>query len=119
MAGEFQLTEQEYRLFFALDELPASSRILDCAAGPSSFAAERAASGRPVIAADPLYADSAEEIWARIDGAAPAMAAGWSAPASVLSGISTLRSRPTCGIGCGRHGGGAKISARPPTAAGT
>ena len=84
MAGEFQLTdavpwgrsEQEYRLFFALDELPAGSPILDCAAGPSSFAAERAASGRPVIAADPLYAGSAEEIWARIDGAAAAMAAG-------------------------------------------
>lgn len=42
-------------------------KILDCAAGPSSFNAELTLGGRDVISCDPLYSFTAEEIRARID----------------------------------------------------
>ncbi|MGH8018534.1 MAG: methyltransferase domain-containing protein, partial [Opitutaceae bacterium] len=47
----------EYQLFMGIraNEL-AGRRVLDCAAGPSSFAAEAACCGVDVTAVDPLYA---------------------------------------------------------------
>ncbi len=57
----------EYGAFFDLAGLAPETGILDCAAGPSSFAAEMAALGRPVVAADPLYRLSRAEIKLRIE----------------------------------------------------
>lgn len=46
----------EYQTFLALDAASlAGRRVLDCAAGPSSFAAEAACCGVEVVAVDPLY----------------------------------------------------------------
>src|SRR5262249_50030145 len=63
MAADFDLpgvvpwgrTAAEYEAFFALDDVPASARILDCGGGPASFAAEWGRRGRFVVAADPIY----------------------------------------------------------------
>lgn len=47
----------EYQLFFGFRAAAlAGKRVLDCAAGPSSFAAEAACCGIDVTAVDPLYA---------------------------------------------------------------
>lgn len=84
MAGEFKLeaatpwgrNRVEYAAFFDLAELPPHQRILDCAAGPSSFTAEMSRLGHLVVAADPLYRLSKQEIKARIEAARePMMAA--------------------------------------------
>ena len=45
----------EYSAFFDLSALSPPLKILDCAGGPSSFAAEMAQAGFQVVAADPLY----------------------------------------------------------------
>lgn len=46
----------EYLLFFGLTSAAVTTRrVLDCAAGPSAFAAEAAIRGGDVVAVDPLY----------------------------------------------------------------
>lgn len=57
----------EYAAFFDLARLKPGTRILDCAAGPSSFAVEMAARGCPVIAADPIYGFTKDEIAAEVE----------------------------------------------------
>lgn len=57
---------EEYVRMFALAEEDLGRTILDCAAGPSSFNAEMFARGRRLIACDPIYQFSAEQIRARV-----------------------------------------------------
>jgi len=57
----------EYRAMFSLRDEEMASEILDCGAGPSSFCADMDALGRRVIAVDPIYAHSADEIRARVE----------------------------------------------------
>ena len=52
---------------FALTTGDLKGKILDCAAGPSSFNAELTAEGHEVTSCDPLYNFTAEEIRARIN----------------------------------------------------
>lgn len=59
-------TADEYVRMFALSEADLRGRILDCAAGPASFAAEMHARGHHVVAADPIYVHSGEEIRQRV-----------------------------------------------------
>ncbi len=66
----------EYRAFFGLGDLASCVPMLDAGGGPSSFAAEAAAAGRPVIAADPVYALEPEDISQRFEETANAMRAG-------------------------------------------
>lgn len=66
----------EYVSFFDLGSLPPHRRILDCAAGPSSFTAEMSRLGHLVVAADPLYCFPKEAIKARIAAARPLIMAG-------------------------------------------
>jgi len=57
----------EYVRFFALDEAALSgSRVLDVAAGPSSFTAEAHARGINAVAADPLYGLRADALAAHV-----------------------------------------------------
>ncbi len=65
----------EYRAFFALDGLAPGTRVLDCGAGPSSFAVEAAERGLSVCAVDPLYSVDAARIARRIDEVRPTMLA--------------------------------------------
>ncbi|HEY2534122.1 MAG TPA: hypothetical protein VGJ20_40400 [Xanthobacteraceae bacterium] len=84
MAKEFRLDDvvpwgrsaEEYAAFFALDGLPPSARILDCASGPSSFAAEMSRAGKAVTAVDPLYQFPRAAIERRIEIACHRMAEG-------------------------------------------
>ena len=84
MDGEFRLdgivpwgrTADEYEAFFALHQVDADARILDCGGGPSSFAAEWAARGRRVVAVDPIYKFEDREIRARFDATCEPMRAG-------------------------------------------
>lgn len=46
---------EEYRAFFALDDVAPGVSVLDAGGGPASFAAEACALGANVIAADPIY----------------------------------------------------------------
>lgn len=57
----------EYVRMFDLSAAELQSRILDCAAGPSSFNAEMHQRGRTVVSCDPIYGFSADEIARRID----------------------------------------------------
>jgi hypothetical protein len=57
----------EYTAFFDLAGLPPHQRILDCAAGPSSFTAEMSRLNHLVVAADPLYRFGKHAIKARIE----------------------------------------------------
>jgi len=57
---------EEYVRMFALTDDDLSRSILDCAAGPSSFAAEMHARGGNAIAVDPIYEFSADQIRARV-----------------------------------------------------
>jgi hypothetical protein len=69
-------TLAEYRAMFALGGRDADDgrAVLDVAAGPASFAAERAAAGGRAVACDPLYAAAAEaEIRERLAGARDAV----------------------------------------------
>lgn len=66
----------EYQAFFDLYDLDKGLRILDCAAGPSSFAAEMADLGYHVISTDPLYAHDKIAIARRIVEARPILMAG-------------------------------------------
>ena len=84
MANEFQLggvvpwgrEADEYEALFALSDVPASARVLDCGGGPASFTAEWCARGRTVRAVDPLYAHDAATIQARFDATRSAMDEG-------------------------------------------
>lgn len=53
---------REYELMFLLSAADCRSRILDCAAGPSSFNAELTAAGGAVCSIDPLYQFTGAEI---------------------------------------------------------
>ena len=53
---------REYELMFSLSAADRRSRILDCAAGPSSFNAELTAAGGDVWSIDPLYQFGGAEI---------------------------------------------------------
>ena len=59
-------SKDEYVRMFALTPGDLLGKILDCAAGPSSFNAELIAEGHEVTSCDPIYSLSAEEIHARI-----------------------------------------------------
>jgi SAM-dependent methyltransferase len=84
MANEFRLDgvvpwgreADEYEALFALGDVPASARVLDCGGGPASFTAEWRARGRRVTAADPLYAFESAAIRARFDAARAPMREG-------------------------------------------
>jgi hypothetical protein len=84
MANEFRLDgvvpwgreADEYEAFFALADVPPRARVLDCGGGPSSFTAEWCARGRPVVAADPLYAFDGAAIRARFDATRAPMREG-------------------------------------------
>lgn len=67
---------EEYREFFALDDVPAGVRIVDVGGGPASFAAEAAALGYDVTAVDPIYALDAAAIARRFEETREAMMAG-------------------------------------------
>src|SRR5882724_2399425 len=56
----------EYVRMFALTEEDLRRRILDCAAGPSSFNLEMFDGDRRVISCDPIYEFSAEQIRCRV-----------------------------------------------------
>lgn len=66
----------EYEAFFALAGFRFSGPVLDAGGGPSSFAAEARARGIDVVAADPLYRFTGEEIERRFEQTAEAMRAG-------------------------------------------
>ncbi|MEM7221492.1 MAG: class I SAM-dependent methyltransferase [Pseudomonadota bacterium] len=66
----------EYSAFFDLGDLAPPRRILDCAGGPSSFAAEMAEAGFEVTATDPLYRLSEARIASAIEEARQVMTAG-------------------------------------------
>lgn len=66
----------EYEAFFALADFRFSGPVLDAGGGPSSFAAEAHARGIEVVAADPLYRFTGEEIERRFERTAEAMRAG-------------------------------------------
>lgn len=75
MTGAFGLADAvpwgrcraEYLSFFDLLALAPGPRILDAAAGPSSFNAEMTPLGHQVVSADPLYAYSKPAIKGRIE----------------------------------------------------
>src|SRR5262249_39112028 len=69
----------EYVRMFALAPADLDRRVLDCGGGPASFAAEAAARGHHVVASDPLYRFTDEEIARRIHEVYPAMVAGMEA----------------------------------------
>ena len=66
----------EYQAFFALDDLAGIGPVLDAGGGPSSFAAEAAAAGLRVVAADPIYRFPGEAIAGRFEETAVAMREG-------------------------------------------
>jgi len=66
----------EYVGMFDLSASDLDRRILDCAAGPASFAAELSATGGRIVACDPLYRFSAEQIAARVEETYPVILAG-------------------------------------------
>lgn len=58
----FGRSRREYELMFSLNAADRGQRILDCAAGPSSFNAEWTAAGGDVRSIDPLYQFNGVEI---------------------------------------------------------
>lgn len=84
MASEFDLggivpwgrAASEYEAFFALADVPAHARILECGGGPASFAAEWARRGYAVTAIDPIYARTSSEIAAAFEDTAARMLQG-------------------------------------------
>ncbi len=69
----------EYVSMFDLSPSDLVVRLLDCGAGPSSFAAEASARGCQVVACDPLYRFNANDIALRIDEIYPLMVANMEA----------------------------------------
>jgi ubiquinone/menaquinone biosynthesis C-methylase UbiE len=57
---------EEYRRMFVLRDRELDQRIVDCGAGPASFACEAARRGKQVVACDPLYQWEASQIRERI-----------------------------------------------------
>ena len=57
---------EEYRRMFVLRDRELDQRIVDCGAGPASFACEAARRGTHVVACDPLYQWEASQIRERI-----------------------------------------------------
>ncbi len=84
MSSEFEVTgvppwgrnAAEYEAFFGLHDVVPDARVLDCAAGPASFAAEWGTRGHHVVAADPIYGRSAFEIAADFEPTAVRMLEG-------------------------------------------
>jgi hypothetical protein len=67
----------EYRRMFRLTEADLTTkRIIDVAAGPSSFNAELHTMGHDIVSVDPLYARSATDIRRRIDETYPTIVEG-------------------------------------------
>lgn len=66
----------EYVGMFDLGTDDLGRRILDCAGGPASFAAELASAGGQVVACDPIYRHPAAEIAARVEETYPVIMAG-------------------------------------------
>ncbi len=59
----FGRTLAEYEQMFSLDMVALRGlQVLDCPGGPGSFAAEASAQGVQVVAVDPMYAKSPEEL---------------------------------------------------------
>ncbi len=71
----------EYRAFFALDDVMPSANILDIGGGPSSFTSEAVAGGFDVTAVDPIYAFDGPAIRAQFDATSKALRAGMHAAA--------------------------------------
>ena len=65
---------EEYQRMFALSEADLSSRILGCGDGPASFNAIATRRGARVVSIDPLYRFPPDQIRARIDATATAIA---------------------------------------------
>jgi hypothetical protein len=63
----------EYVRMFALTEDDLRGRILDCAAGPSSFQAELRRRGGSVVSVDPIYAHAPGQIRSRVEAARESM----------------------------------------------
>jgi SAM-dependent methyltransferase len=66
----------EYVGMFDLTAGDLNRRILDCAAGPASFAAELVAVGGRGVACDPLYRFPADRIAARVEETCPVILSG-------------------------------------------
>jgi hypothetical protein len=66
----------EYEAFFSLADVSDTARVIDCAGGPASFAAEWSKLGRFVVAVDPIYRQTGEEIAAGFDAIAERMLEG-------------------------------------------
>lgn len=66
----------EYTAMFALSQDDLAGSILDCGAGPASFAAEGHALGLRVVACDPIYRFPAPEIARRVEEVVPVMLSG-------------------------------------------
>jgi SAM-dependent methyltransferase len=60
-------TLREYEAMFVFGDADRASRVLDCGAGPASFAAESREAGRRVVACDPLYDHDPEAIRVRFE----------------------------------------------------
>jgi hypothetical protein len=69
----------EYVRMFGLSAGDLDGRILDCGGGPASFAAEATGRGHRVVACDPIYRFTADEIARRIDETYPVLVAGMEA----------------------------------------
>src|SRR5262245_7117264 len=85
MASDFDLggaipawgrSAAEYEAFFALSDIPASARVLDCGGGPASFTTQWSRGGRFVVAADPIYRFSHTDISANFESTASRMLEG-------------------------------------------
>lgn len=69
-------TFDEYVRIFELRPEDLRKRILDCGGGPASFTAEATQRGLAVVACDPVYRFSAEDIERRVHEVYPIMLAG-------------------------------------------
>ena len=70
---------EEYVRIFKLTQKDLELRILDCGAGPASFTAEATERGCSVVACDPIYRFSANDIDRRVHEVYPVMLAGMQA----------------------------------------
>jgi ubiquinone/menaquinone biosynthesis C-methylase UbiE len=69
-------TAAEYEDIFALGDVAAGARVLDCGGGPASFAAEWGDRGRRVVSLDPIHALPTHSVRARFEAARGAMLRG-------------------------------------------
>jgi hypothetical protein len=68
-------TRAEYDRMFCLAPEDIAGGVLDCGGGPSSFTAEAAQAGLPVVSMDPIYTLPGEAIRDRFEAIAPPMLA--------------------------------------------